>query len=69
MSARIAAEFALKRGRISEDQISLILSCDEIYSGRSWFEDLKSILEEGKINAEVRKYLHDFVDIVNDEEE
>ncbi|MDA1168658.1 MAG: AI-2E family transporter [archaeon] len=69
MSARIAAQHAQRRGRISEDQITLIASCQEIYNGKEWFESFVRDLAPGKISLETKDKLSKFVNQAIDDEE
>jgi len=58
ISARIAAEYALRRGRLSEDQISLIrLGIEHMEKPKDWKEEFENIVTEGKLSVMERLLL------------
>ncbi|MEK9698389.1 MAG: hypothetical protein VW270_21645, partial [Candidatus Poseidoniales archaeon] len=69
MSARISAQFALRRGRITGDQIDLISSCRSVYSQEKWFGEFVNKLSEGKLSPAMKEKLAEFIDHASDDEE
>jgi hypothetical protein len=69
MSARISAQFALRRGRITDDQIDLISSCRTIYAQEKWFGEFVDTLSEGKLSPALKEKLSEFIDHASDDEE
>ena len=58
ISARIAAEYALRRGRLSLDQITLIrVGIDSMTSKEKWSEQFEDIVTEGKLSVMERLFL------------
>jgi AI-2 transport protein TqsA len=69
MSARISAQFALRRGRITQDQIDLISSCRSVYAQEKWFSEFVNTLSEGKLPPSLKQKLAEFIDYASDDEE
>ena len=69
MSARIAAQYALRRGRITEDQIKLIVSSQTMYKHKEWFDSFIGSLEPGKLSSRTKEHLSKFIDQALDDEE
>jgi len=69
MSARISAQFALRRGRITGDQIDLISSCKAVYGQEKWFGEFVNSLSEGKLSPTLKQKLAEFIDHASDDEE
>jgi hypothetical protein len=71
ISARIAAEYALRRGRLSIDQIGLIrVGIDHMPLPQKWSDQLEEIVTEGKLSVKERLFLGRLVfALSNDEEE
>jgi hypothetical protein len=69
MSARIAAQYALRRGRITEDQIKLIVSSQPMYKHKEWFDSFIRGLEPGKLSSRTKEHLSKFIDQALDDEE
>ena len=70
MSARIAAEYALRRGRLSLDQIDLInIGIGLMESSKKWQEQFDDIVTEGKLSVMERVFLAKLVFALEDDEE
>ena len=70
ISARIASEYALRRGRLSNDQISLIrIGIEHMHQAKDWGEQFEDIVTEGKLNVKERLFLGRLVFALGDEEE
>ena len=67
MSSKYSAEHVLKYGRITKDQKDLILQGAKESMTSTQYDELKESLIEGKINAESRKILNLFVELVEEE--
>jgi len=58
LSARIAAEYALRRGRLTTDQISLIrVGIDAMGKHEKWRQQFEDIVTEGKLSVKERLFL------------
>ena len=58
LSARIAAEYALRRGRLTTDQISLIrVGIDAMGKQEKWRQQFEDIVTEGKLSVKERLFL------------
>lgn len=58
ISARIAAEYALRRGRLSLDQISLVrVGINSMPDRKKWSEQFEDIVTEGKLSVKERLFL------------
>ena len=70
ISARIAAEYALRRGRLSVDQISLIrIGINHMHEPKDWGDQFESIVTEGKLSVKERLFLGRLVFALGDDEE
>ena len=70
ISARIAAEYALRRGRLSLDQIALIrVGIAHMHEPREWHEQFEEIVTEGKLSVMERLFLGRLVFAFGDDEE
>ena len=70
ISARIAAEYALRRGRLSLDQITLIrVGIDSMTSKEKWSEQFEDIVTEGKLSVMERLFLGKLVFALDASEE
>jgi len=70
ISARIAAEYALRRGRLSIDQIGLIrVGIDHMPLPQKWSDQLEEIVTEGKLSVKERLFLGRLVFALSDDEE
>ena len=68
ISARIAAEYALRRGRLSVDQIELIrVGIDHMPLPRKWSDQLEEIVTEGKLTVKERLFLGRLVFALDDD--
>jgi len=67
MSSKYSAEHVLRYGRITKDQKDLILQGAKESMIPIQYTELKESLSEGKINAESRKILDIFVELVEEE--
>ena len=67
MSSKYSAEHVLQYGRITKDQKNLILQGAKESMTPTQYGELKESLIEGKINAESRKILDLFVELVEEE--
>ena len=67
MSSKYSAEHVLQYGRITKDQKDLILRGAKESMTSTQYDELKESLIEGKINAESRKILNLFVELVEEE--
>ncbi len=58
LSARIAAEYALRRGRLTFDQITLIRTGIEVMAKPTkWSKQFEDIVTEGKLSVMERLFL------------
>ncbi len=58
ISARIAAEYALRRGRLTLDQISLVrVGINSMPDKKKWSEQFEAIVSEGKLSVKERLFL------------
>jgi predicted PurR-regulated permease PerM len=58
ISARIAAEYALRRGRLSLDQISLVrIGINSMPDKNKWSDQFEDIVTEGKLSVKERLFL------------
>ena len=58
ISARIAAEYALRRGRLSLDQIALVrVGIAHMHEPQEWREQFEEIVTEGKLSVMERLFL------------
>ena len=58
ISARIAAEYSLRRGRLSVDQIALIrVGIENMAKQERWSEQFEEIVTEGKLSVKERLFL------------
>jgi len=58
LSARIAAEYALRRGRLTVDQISLIrIGIEAMRVPQKWRTQFEDIVTEGKLSVMERLFL------------
>ena len=70
ISARIAAEYALRRGRLSLDQIALIrVGIAHMHEPQEWHEQFEEIVTEGKLSVMERLFLGRLVFALGDDEE
>ena len=70
ISARIAAEYALRRGRLSLDQISLIrIGIENMAHPKEWGQQFEAIVTEGKLSVKERLFLGRLVFAFGDDEE
>ena len=70
ISARIAAEYALRRGRLSLDQIALIrVGIAHMQEPQEWHEQFEEIVTEGKLSVMERLFLGRLVFAFGDDEE
>lgn len=70
ISARIAAEYALRRGRLSLDQIALIrIGIDHMQDPKRWDAQFEAIVTEGKLSVKERLLLGRLVFALGDDEE
>ena len=70
ISARIAAEYALRRGRLSLDQIALIrVGIAHMHEPQEWHEQFEEIVTEGKLSVMERLFLGRLVFAFGDDEE
>ena len=70
ISARIAAEYALRRGRLSLDQIALIrVGIAHMQEPQEWHEQFEEIVTEGKLSVMERLFLGRLVFALGDDEE
>ncbi len=70
MSARIAAEYALRRGRLSLDQIDLInIGIGLMPAPKKWKNQFDEIVTEGKLSVMERVFLGKLVFALEDDEE
>ncbi len=70
ISARIAAEYALRRGRLSVDQIGLLrIGIDHMPLPQKWSDQLEEIVTEGKLSVRERLFLGRLVFALGDEDE
>ena len=70
ISARIAAEYALRRGRLSLDQIALIrVGIAHMHDPKEWHEQFEEIVTEGKLSVMERLFLGRLVFAFGDDEE
>jgi hypothetical protein len=70
MSARVAAEYALRRGRLSLDQISLInIGIGLMPAPKKWQKQFDEIVTEGKLSVMERVFLGKLVFALDDDEE
>ena len=70
ISARIAAEYALRRGRLSIDQIALIrIGIDHMRRSEDWDDQFEDIVTEGKLSVKERLFLGRLVFAFSGEEE
>ena len=70
ISARIAAEYALRRGRLSVDQITLIrVGIANMSNPKNWREQFEEIVTEGKLSVLERLLLGKLVFALDSDEE
>jgi hypothetical protein len=70
MSARIAAEYALRRGRLSLDQIELInIGIGLMPAPQKWQEQFDEIVTEGRLSVMERVFLGKLIFALDDDEE
>lgn len=70
ISARIAAEYALRRGRLSLDQIELIrVGIVNMSNPRKWSEQFENIVTEGKLSVVERLLIGKLVFALDHDEE
>ena len=70
ISARIAAEYALRRGRLSVDQIELIrVGIANMSNPRKWSEQFEEIVTEGKLSVVERLLIGKLVFALDHDEE
>jgi predicted PurR-regulated permease PerM len=70
LSARIAAEYALRRGRLSIDQIELIrIGIANMSDPKNWSEQFESIVTEGKLSVKERLLIGKLVFALDFEDE
>jgi predicted PurR-regulated permease PerM len=70
LSARIAAEYALRRGRLSIDQIELIrVGIANMSDPKNWSEQFESIVTEGKLSVKERLLIGKLVFALDFEDE
>jgi hypothetical protein len=70
ISARIAAEYALRRGRLTVDQIRLIrIGIDQMPLPEHWSDQLDELVTEGKLSVKERLFLGRLVFALSDDEE
>lgn len=70
MSARIASEYALRRGRLSVDQIELInIGIGLMPSPQKWQKQFDEIVTEGKLSVMERVFLGKLIFSLDDDEE
>ncbi len=70
ISARIAAEYALRRGRLSVDQIKLIrVGIANMSNPRKWSEQFEDIVTEGKLSVVERLLIGKLVFALDHDEE
>ena len=70
ISARIAAEYALRRGRLSLDQIALVrVGIAHMHEPQEWREQFEEIVTEGKLSVMERLFLGRLVFALGDDEE
>ena len=68
ISARIAAEYALRRGRLSVDQIELIrVGIDHMPLPQKWSDQLEEIVTEGRLSVKERLFLGRLVFALDDD--
>ena len=68
ISARIASEYALRRGRLSVDQIQLIrVGIDHMPLPQKWSDQLDEIVTEGKLTVKERLFLGRLVFALDDD--
>ncbi|MBL6887080.1 MAG: AI-2E family transporter, partial [Candidatus Poseidonia sp.] len=70
ISARIAAEYALRRGRLSLDQIKLIrVGISMMEQPRAWGAQFEDIVTEGKLSVMERLFIGKLIFALDDDEE
>ena len=70
ISARIASEYALRRGRLSIDQIKLIrVGIDHMPLPTKWRNQFEDIVTEGKLSVMERLFLGRLVFALSDDAE
>ena len=70
VSARIAAEYALRRGRLSLDQIKLIrVGISMMEQPRAWGGQFEDIVTEGKLSVMERLFIGKLIFALDDDEE
>lgn len=70
ISARIAAEYALRRGRLSLDQINLIrVGISMMEQPRAWGGQFEDIVTEGKLSVMERLFIGKLIFALDDDEE
>ena len=70
ISARIAAEYALRRGRLSIDQIKLIrIGISMMEQPRAWGGQFEDIVTEGKLSVMERLFIGKLIFALDDDEE
>ena len=70
LSARIGAEYALRRGRLSTDQIELIrIGIANMPEPKNWSDQFENIVTEGKLSVKERLLIGKLVFALDFEEE
>ena len=70
ISARIAAEYALRRGRLSIDQIQLIrVGISMMEQPRAWGGQFEDIVTEGKLSVMERLFIGKLIFALDDDDE
>ncbi len=70
ISARIASEYALRRGRLSLDQIGLIrVGIDHMPLPQKWSDQFEELVTEGKLSVKERLFLGRLVFALGDDDE
>ena len=67
IAGRIAAQRALKRNKISDDQIDIISLAADAVGDHPVMAEVVSLLSEGKIDKEFRPVLTKFIKVMEEE--
>ena len=67
IAGRIAAQRALKRNKLSDDQIDIISLAADAVGDHPIMTEVVSMLSEGKMDKELRPILSKFIDVMEEE--
>ncbi|MDA8593954.1 AI-2E family transporter [Euryarchaeota archaeon] len=67
IAGRIAAQRALKRNKLSDDQIDIISLAADAVGDKPIMTEVVSMLSEGKMDKELRPILSKFIDVMEEE--